>query len=114
MSERNLTLAPRASTSPLERANHTPGAFASFATALQRFIRMSPIGAVAALVWILLILTAIFAPALAPYNPQDADYGAIRQAPSVAHLLGTDDLGRDVLSRIIFGARITLVVSITA
>jgi len=75
---------------------------------------MSPIGAVAALVWLLLILTAIFAPALAPYNPQDADYGAIRQAPSLAHLLGTDDLGRDVLSRIIFGARITLVVSITA
>lgn len=81
---------------------------------LRRFMRMSPVGAVAVSIWLLLILVAIFAPYLAPYNPQDADYGAIRQAPSVAHWLGTDDLGRDVLSRIIFGARITLVVSIAS
>jgi ABC-type dipeptide/oligopeptide/nickel transport system permease subunit len=82
--------------------------------ALARFVRSSPVGAVAALVWVLLILMAIFAPALAPYDPQEADYGAIRQAPTAAHLLGADDIGRDVLSRIIFGARITLVVSITS
>jgi ABC-type dipeptide/oligopeptide/nickel transport system permease subunit len=55
---------------------------------------------------------AIFAPAIAPHNPQDADYAVIRQGPIAGHLLGTDDLGRDILSRIIFGARITLVVSI--
>jgi peptide/nickel transport system permease protein len=58
------------------------------------------------------LIVAIFAPWLAPYDPQVADYQAIRQAPSAAHWLGTDDLGRDILSRIIFGARITLVVSI--
>ncbi|MBX3015982.1 MAG: ABC transporter permease [Caldilineaceae bacterium] len=81
---------------------------------LGRFARSSPIGAIAALVWIGLIVMAIFAPQLAPYDPQEADYGAIRQAPSAAHLLGADDLGRDILSRIIFGARITLVVSISS
>ena len=78
------------------------------------FVRSSPMGAVAALVWITLILMAIFAPQLAPYDPQEADYGAIRQAPSAVHLLGADDLGRDILSRIIFGARITLIVSISS
>lgn len=79
-----------------------------------RFVRLSPIGTVAAAVWILLLLMAIFAPQLAPYDPQEADYGAIRQAPSAAHLLGADDLGRDILSRLIFGARITLIVSISS
>lgn len=79
-----------------------------------RFVRLSPIGTIAATVWILLLLMAIFAPQLAPYDPQEADYGAIRQAPSAAHLLGADDLGRDILSRIIFGARITLIVSISS
>jgi ABC-type dipeptide/oligopeptide/nickel transport system permease subunit len=85
-----------------------------FFRALARFVRSSPVGAAAALIWVLLILMAIFAWALAPYDPQEADYGAIRQAPTAAHLLGADDIGRDVLSRIIFGARITLVVSITS
>lgn len=79
-----------------------------------RFVRSSPIGTVAALIWILLLLMAIFAPQLAPYDPQEADYGAIRQGPSTVHLLGADDLGRDILSRIIFGARITLIVSISS
>ncbi len=79
-----------------------------------RFIASSPIGAISALVWLLLLIMAIAAPWLAPYDPQLADYGAIRQAPSAAHWLGTDDLGRDILSRIIFGARITLIVSITS
>ena len=82
--------------------------------AIRRFVRSSPIGALGALVWILLLLMAIFAPQLAPYAPQEADYGAIRQAPSALHLLGADDLGRDILSRIIFGARITLIVSISS
>ncbi|MEZ4863213.1 MAG: ABC transporter permease [Caldilineaceae bacterium] len=84
------------------------------AGALLRFIRSSPVGAVGALIWVLLIVMAIFAPNLAPYDPQEADYGAIRQAPTALHLLGADDLGRDILSRIIFGARITLFVSISS
>ncbi len=95
-------------------AQKEPGWITQLLGGLGRFFRSSPVGAAAALIWILLILMAIFAPNLAPYDPQEADYGAIRQAPSAQHLLGADDLGRDILSRIIFGARITLMVSISS
>jgi len=86
----------------------------SFLRGVVNFIRSSPVGTAAILVWLLLIIVAIFAPVIAPYDPLEADYSAIRQAPSVVHLLGTDDLGRDILSRIIYGARITLIVSIVS
>jgi ABC-type dipeptide/oligopeptide/nickel transport system permease subunit len=102
------------STTPARTLAAAPGPLRRMSGAVARFVRLSPVGTVGALVWLLLILMAIFAPALAPYDPQEADYGAIRQAPSAAHWLGADDLGRDVLSRIIYGARITLVVSITS
>ena len=62
----------------------------------------------------LLILVAIFAPLLAPYGPNAADMKAMLQQPSKAHLLGTDQLGRDLLSRAIFGSRISLMVGIVA
>jgi peptide/nickel transport system permease protein len=103
--KRNLTAAPDpAATSWLGRTG----------AAVARFVRLSPVGTAGAIIWLLLILMAIFAPVLAPYPPQEPDYGAIRQAPSATHWLGADDIGRDVLSRIIFGARITLLVSITS
>ena len=79
-----------------------------------RFFRSSPIGAISTLFWVLMLIMAIFAPQLAPYDPLEANYGAIRTGPTSANILGTDDLGRDVLSRIIFGSRITLMVAITA
>jgi len=54
------------------------------------------------------VLVAIFAPLIAPYAPIATDWGAVRKAPSWAHWLGTDEIGRDVLSRVIFGARASL------
>ncbi len=60
------------------------------------------------------VFCALFAPLIAPYDPTDQDYVALLNAPSAQHLLGTDDLGRDVLSRIIFGSRISLEVGIIA
>jgi len=54
------------------------------------------------------VLMAIFAPLIAPYAPIATDWGAVRKAPSWAHWLGTDEIGRDVLSRVIFGARASL------
>ena len=55
-----------------------------------------------------MILAAIFAPWVAPFDPLAQDYTAIRQPPGNGHLFGTDELGRDILSRIIYGARASL------
>lgn len=81
---------------------------------IQRFLRSSPIVAGAGTVLILIILMAIFAPYIAPYDPLEGDYSAIRQPPSRDHWMGTDDIGRDVLSRIIYGARTSLIVGFGA
>jgi ABC-type dipeptide/oligopeptide/nickel transport system permease subunit len=64
----------------------------------------------AAVVVVLLVLIALLAPLLAPYRPdaQDLTTGVRLQGPSHEHWLGTDDLGRDVLSRLIYGARVSL------
>jgi peptide/nickel transport system permease protein len=63
---------------------------------------------------VLLILMAIFAPWIAPYDPAEQDVYNIMQGPTREHLLGTDEYGRDILSRIIFGARVSLSVGIIA
>jgi peptide/nickel transport system permease protein len=55
-----------------------------------------------------LVFAAIFAPFLAPYNPYTVSLGMRLEPPDGAHLLGTDELGRDILSRLIFGARVAL------
>jgi ABC-type dipeptide/oligopeptide/nickel transport system permease subunit len=62
----------------------------------------------------LVVLCALAAPLLAPYNPNEQDYLALTEPPSAAHLLGSDDLGRDVLTRIIYGSRVSLEVGIIA
>jgi peptide/nickel transport system permease protein len=56
----------------------------------------------------LFILLAVFAPLVAPYDPVATSWALVRKPPSMAHWFGTDDLGRDVLSRVIFGARASL------
>lgn len=75
-----------------------------------RFVRQRPLGAVGAALIALLVLAAVFAPLLAPYDPLDTDFLAMLQPPSVAHPLGTDAFGRDVLSRLMYGARTALIV----
>jgi peptide/nickel transport system permease protein len=62
----------------------------------------------------LIVLTAIFAPWLAPQNPLEQDIIARLEPPSAAHWLGTDSYGRDVLSRLIYGSRISLFVGFVA
>lgn len=78
---------------------------------------LQPNFAIPAVVLLLLVVAAVFAPRLAPYDPLQTSLTARLQPPvfaggSEAHLLGTDKLGRDVLSRIIFGARVSLSVSL--
>ena len=63
---------------------------------------------------LILFITAIFAPLLAPYDPYEIDMASFLQTPSSAHWLGTDEIGRDVFSRLIFGARTSLMVGVVA
>ena len=62
----------------------------------------------------LLAICALFAPWIAPYDPNAQDYRAVLQAPSVTHWLGTDHTGRDMLSRLIHGSRVALGIGFTA
>ena len=63
-------------------------------------------------VLLLLVLTAIFAEQIAPYDPYKVNYANVKQPPTSEHVIGTDELGRDGFSRLIFGARISLAVGI--
>jgi peptide/nickel transport system permease protein len=81
--------------------------------ALLRFRRRP--AAVAALVLIVLFTAiAVGAPHLAPYDPVATSWTAIRKAPSAAHWMGTDENGRDVLSRVMFGARASLLAGVVS
>ena len=69
--------------------------------------------AIAALAVVLgFIVAAVAAPRLAPYDPNAIDYRALRKPPSAAHRLGTDEVGRDVLSRLLWGARASLLAGV--
>ena len=61
-----------------------------------------------------LVLTAVVGPLVVPYDPLSMDLDSLRQPPSAVHLLGTDSKGRDILSRLVYGARISLAVGILA
>lgn len=63
---------------------------------------------------VFLILVAVFAPLLSPYDPTYQDYSAVLSAPSKAHPFGTDEFGRDILSRIIYGSRVSISIGIVA
>jgi peptide/nickel transport system permease protein len=62
----------------------------------------------------LMIVLAVLADVVAPYSPADQDYDSILQSPSAAHWMGTDNLGRDNLSRIIFGSRVSIQAGVVA
>lgn len=71
-------------------------------------------GLIAAVYLVLLVLVAVFAHWVAPMDPLAQDLAHINQPPSSAHWLGTDDVGRDILSRIIYGARVSLIAGVSS
>ncbi len=79
---------------------------------LTRFVREKPLGTVGAVLVLLLLLTGIFAEFLAPYRMNEIHLLDSLRPPSANYILGTDNLGRDILSRIIYGARISLYVGL--
>jgi peptide/nickel transport system permease protein len=81
------------------------------ARAMRRFKRRK--GALLALVVIaIFVAAAVLAPLISPYDPDLQTWSAVRKAPSTLHWLGTDDVGRDVLARVIFGARASLLAGV--
>ncbi len=81
---------------------------------LWNVMRKKPLGMASAILLLALVLTAIFADVLAPYDPLDARPEIRLSPPSRAHPFGTDDIGRDVLSRVVYGSRISLWVGLLA
>ncbi len=77
-------------------------------------LRGNPITAIAAGALTLIVAAAVFAPWLAPFNPVESDVPQALQPPSALHWAGTDQLGRDILSRILFAARLDLSIAISA
>ena len=77
---------------------------------LLHFMRRNPLGAAGAVIVVLMILMAVFADVITSYDPTDNDFSVMLEAPSAAHWLGMDQFGRDVFSRIVYGARTTLLV----
>jgi peptide/nickel transport system permease protein len=77
-----------------------------------QFVATRPLGAASLVFIIVLFLAGVFADFVVPYDPLTLDYDAMLAAPSAEHWLGTDAFGRDVFSRIIFGARTALAVGL--
>jgi peptide/nickel transport system permease protein len=78
--------------------------------ALSRFAKRKPLGAISAIVVLLMLFIALLAPILAPYNPVENDFASQLQSPNLAHWMGTDTFGRDVFSRVIYGAQSAMLI----
>ena len=83
------------------------------ASIFRRRIVSQPLAAAGAVLLVLFAVMAIFAPWIAPANPASIDLLHRLAPPSAAHWFGTDELGRDILSRVIFGARLSLTVAVS-
>lgn len=96
-----------------EEKRKNAGPSSLWADAAQRFLR-HPTGMFGAFIVLVLVITALFGPLLAPSDPNEMDFAARFAPPSLEHPMGTDDFGRDILSRIMYGARVSLQVGVIA
>ena len=87
---------------------------ARWLSAVLNFVRRRPLGALGAAIILVMVVAALTAGFIAPYDPLATDYGAMIAPPSAAHWLGTDAFGRDVFSRILYGSRTALIVGLGA
>jgi peptide/nickel transport system permease protein len=85
-----------------------------FSQFIIRLIREKPLATIGGVIMLLMFLVGIFADILAPYGVNQSILTDVLQPPSTTHLLGTDNLGRDLLSRVIHGARISMVIGLSA
>jgi peptide/nickel transport system permease protein len=75
---------------------------------MRRRLLRRPLAVAGLVIALVFVLVAIFAPVIAPYDPAASDFTAALKGPSAKHLLGTDELGRDILSRLIYSARVSI------
>ena len=101
-------------TSLLDAVPHPPGRLVAPVAFLARLAREKPLGAVGGAVFLVFLLCGIFADVLAPYGINETNLAVRLQPPSLDFPLGTDHLGRDVLSRILAGAQLSMIVSFLA
>lgn len=83
-------------------------------SAARRFLASQPVGAFGVAIVALMAIAAVFADFIAPYDPLALGFDTALQAPSLEHLFGTDSLGRDIFSRVLFGARTALTIGVAA
>src|SRR5262245_6415562 len=95
---------------PATAAEETSGLFAR--SGVPRRLMRDEVAQLAALILGLIPLAAIFAPVVAPYDPYLTDLTKVMQPPSEEHWFGTDNTGRDILSRVIYGTRNTLMLGL--
>jgi peptide/nickel transport system permease protein len=100
-----MATAAQAPTTPLDAIPKRP-------SLISQFIRQQPLGFMGLLVVLLYVFFAVGARWIAPYDPEAVDFGAMLSAPNREHWFGTDQYGRDVFSRIVYGARTALAVGI--
>jgi peptide/nickel transport system permease protein len=81
---------------------------------VHRFVRRQPLGTAGLMIVLIMFAAGGFADWIAPYDPEANDFSAMMEAPSLAHLLGTDQLGRDIFSRLVFGARTAMLVGFSS
>jgi len=86
----------------------------SLAGAILAFVRRQPLGTFGLVIVLVILLAGLAADWIAPFDPEENDFNAMMEAPSWAHLLGTDQVGRDIFSRLVFGARTALIVGFSA
>jgi len=91
-----------------------PAAARGWREIVAEFCRRRTLGAVGAVVIVLMFVVALLAELISPYNPVAVDFASMLSAPSPQHWLGTDAFGRDVLSRIVYGSRTALTVGLGA
>jgi len=111
MTELNQTAAVQTEPENSETLIQTPPSPPEWRLVLRSLLRHR-LGLTGLIICTIVLFTAVFAPWISPYNPVASDYDAILMPPSAEHLLGTDDLGRDILSRIIWGTQVALQVSL--
>ena len=86
--------------------------YSKFVTFMKRLFKEKPMGVAGAIIVLIVLFVGIFADFLAPYELNDTNMKAVMKPPSAEYPLGTDNLGRDILSRIILGSRISIVVGL--